>query len=136
MKRNARFAAAAAGVAALATVAGCSSGGSSNTSTSTAAAALTGDCAKYSAYAGHSGSTVTMFGSSLSPESDSLNSSWADFSKCTGITIQYTGSNTFESDLPVKVNGGNAPNLAIIPQPGLLAQMVATGTVKDPPTEP
>ncbi len=134
MKRNARFAAAAAGVAALATVAGCTSNGStSNSSSSDSAAALTGDCAQYQAYAGHSGSTVTMFGSILSPESDSLNKSWADFSKCTGITIQYTGSNTFESDLPVKVNGGNAPNLAIIPQPGLLAQMVATGTVKKPP---
>lgn len=137
MKRTSRFAAAAAGVAALATVAACSSGGSSGTSSSsgTSAAALTGDCAQYQAYAGHSGKTVTMFGSILSPESDSLNSSWADFSKCTGITIQYTGSNTFESDLPVKVNGGNAPNLAIIPQPGLLAQMVATGAVKDPPAQ-
>ena len=135
MKRTSRFAAAAAGVAALATVAACSSGGSSGTSSSSgsSAAALTGDCAQYQDYAGHSGKTVTMFGSILSPESDSLNSSWADFSKCTGITIQYTGSNTFESDLPVKVNGGNAPNLAIIPQPGLLAQMVATGAVKDPP---
>ncbi|HEY4752788.1 MAG TPA: ABC transporter substrate-binding protein [Candidatus Limnocylindrales bacterium] len=135
MKRNARFVAAAAGVAALATVAGCTSsgGGTSNTTAPAAAATLSGACAPYSAYAGHSGSTVTMFGSILSPESDSLNSSWADFSKCTGITIQYTGSNTFESDLPVKVNGGNAPNLAIIPQPGLLAQMVATGAVKAPP---
>lgn len=137
MKRNARFVAAAASVAALATVvAGCSNGGSSTGTGTTAAgpqATLSGDCAMYSAYAGHSGSTVTIFGSILSPESDSLNKSWADFSKCTGITIQYTGSNTFESDLPVKVNGGNAPNLAIIPQPGLLAQMVATGAVKKPP---
>src|SRR5450756_1366680 len=120
MKRNTRFATAAAGVAALAAVAGCSSG-SSTTATSSAVPALTGDCAQYQPYAGHSGSTVTMFGSILSPESDSLNKSWAAFSKCTGITIQYTGSNTFESDLPVKVNGGNAPKLAIIPQPGLLS---------------
>ncbi len=132
MKRNARFATAAVGVAALATVAGCSSG-SSTTPSASAVPTLTGNCAQYQAYAGHSGSTVTMFGSILSPESDSLNKSWADFQSCTGITIQYTGSNTFESDLPVKVNGGNAPNLAIIPQPGLLAQMVATGTVKKPP---
>ena len=132
MKRNARFATAAVGVAALATVAGCSSGSGTTTPSSTGPT-LTGNCAQYQAYAGHSGSTVTMFGSILSPESDSLNKSWADFQTCTGITIQYTGSNTFESDLPVKVNGGNAPNLAIIPQPGLLQQMVATGTVKKPP---
>jgi len=132
MKRNARFATAAVGVAALATVAGCSSGSSTTTSSSTGPT-LTGNCAQYQAYAGHSGSTVTMFGSILSPESDSLNKSWADFQTCTGITIQYTGSNSFEQDLPVKVNGGNAPNLAIIPQPGLLQQMVATKTVKNPP---
>src|SRR5664280_176740 len=132
MKRNIRFATAAAGVAALTAVAGCSSG-SSTTATSSAVPTLTGDCVQYQAYAGHSGSTVTMFGSILSPESDSLNKSWADFQTCTGITINYTGSNTFESDLPVKVNGGNAPDLAVIPQPGLLAQMVQTGTVKKPP---
>jgi len=122
-----------AGAVAVATVAACSSSSSGGGGGSTAAPTLTGNCAKYQAYAGHSGKTVTMFGSILSPESDSLNKSWAEFSQCTGITIQYTGSNTFESDLPVKVNGGNAPNLAIIPQPGLLQQMVATGAVKKPP---
>src|ERR1700712_1185096 len=74
-----------------------------------------------------------MFGSILSPESNSLNSSWAEFEKCTGIKIQYTGSHTFASYLPVKVTGGTAPSLAIIPQPGLLAQMVQSGAVKKPP---
>jgi len=128
-----------AGVAALLTVlsaAACSSSKSkSGSSGNTSGQKLTGACAPYSAYAGHKGSTVTMSGSILSPESDSLNKSWAEFSKCTGITIKYTGSNSFESDLPVKVNGGNAPDLAIIPQPGLLAQMVATGSVKAPPAQ-
>jgi alpha-glucoside transport system substrate-binding protein len=90
-------------------------------------------CADYSQYMGHSGTTVTMFGSILSPESDSLNKSWAQFEQCTGITIKYTGSNDFESQLPVQVQGGTPPDLAIIPQPGLLQQMVSTGAVKKPP---
>src|ERR1700742_3896482 len=133
---------ATAALAAVTLTAACSSSSKSNAGASSSAggggssssgATLTGDCAPYSAYAGHSGSTVTMFGSILSPESDSLNKSWAQFEKCTGIKISYTGSNTFESDLPVKVNGGNAPDLAIIPQPGLLTQMVETGAVKKPP---
>jgi alpha-glucoside transport system substrate-binding protein len=132
MKRSRLLAAAAAGVA-LATVAGCSSNNNGSGGSGTSASPLTGDCKVFQAYAGHSGETVTIFGSILSPESDSLNKSWAKFDQCTGIKIQYTGSNTFESDLPVKVNGGNAPDLAIVPQPGLLAQMVATGTVKKPP---
>ncbi|WP_375483959.1 ABC transporter substrate-binding protein [uncultured Jatrophihabitans sp.] len=129
-----RWAAVGVAAATLTLVAACSSSGGSG-SKSSKAKALTGSCAQYQAYAGHSGSTVTMFGSVLSPESNSLNTSWAQFSKCTGIKIKYTGSNTFESDLPVKVNGGNAPDLAIIPQPGLLQQMVKTGAVKKPPAQ-
>ena len=93
---------------------------------------LTGDCAKYQAYAGHAGTKVTMFASIISPESDSLQTSWSEFSKCTGITISYEGANDFESQLPVRVTGGNAPDLAIIPQPGLLQQMVKSGKVAKP----
>jgi alpha-glucoside transport system substrate-binding protein len=124
-----------AAVASLAACSSSSSGGGGGGSKSTSSTKLSGACAPYSAYAGHKGKTVTMFGSILSPESDSLAKSWSSFEKCTGITIKYTGSNTFESDLPVKVNGGNAPNLAIIPQPGLLTQMVLTGKVKKPPSQ-
>ena len=85
-----------------------SSGGGSSATSSSTGAALTGACAPYSSYAGPKG-TVTIFGSIISPESNSLAKSWAQFEQCTGITINYTGSNTFESDLPVKVNGGNPP---------------------------
>lgn len=134
-----RISAVAAGATlALTTAAACSSsgnGGGGNTGANTTGPVASGRCAQFQQYMGHSGSTVTMFGSILSPESDSLNKSWATFDRCTGITIKYTGSNSFESDLPVKVNGGNAPDLAIIPQPGLLQQMVATGAVKAPPQQ-
>ena len=102
--------------------------------TTGAASGSTG-CAAYSAYQGHKGTTVTMFASILSPESDSLEKSWAEFSSCTGIKISYEGSNDFESQLPVRVAGGNAPDLAVIPQPGLLAQMVKTGKVVKPPAQ-
>jgi len=95
---------------------------------------LTGDCAKYQAFAGHAGKTVTMFASIISPESDSLQKSWKEFSDCTGIRISYEGSNDFESQLQVRVSGGNAPDLAPLPQPGLLQRMVQTGKVVKPPS--
>ncbi|MDT4990092.1 MAG: alpha-glucoside transport system substrate-binding protein, partial [Micromonosporaceae bacterium] len=57
------------------------------------------------------------------------------FSSCTGIKISYEGSNDFESQLPVRVQGGTAPDLAFIPQPGLLQQMVKTGKVAKPPAQ-
>jgi alpha-glucoside transport system substrate-binding protein len=108
---------------------------SSSSKGATAAPSLTGACAKYQSYAGHSGTTVTMFASIISPESDSLQKSWSEFSKCTGIKISYEGSNDFESQLGVRVSGGNAPDIAVIPQPGLLAQMVKTHKVVKPPAE-
>jgi alpha-glucoside transport system substrate-binding protein len=125
--RSFKILAATAGVALLVTA--CSD--SSNKSSS-ATPTLTGDCAKYQSYAGYSGKTVTMYASIVSPESDSLQKSWAEFSKCTGITIKYEGANDFESQLPVRVQGGTAPDLAIIPQPGMLQQMVKSGKVVKP----
>ncbi|HEX9041659.1 MAG TPA: ABC transporter substrate-binding protein [Trebonia sp.] len=140
MNKRSTIAAAVIGVSVLAATACSSGGGSSSSSGSSSAsgsstgAALSGACAQFSSYAGAKG-TVTIFGSIISPESNSLAKSWAQFEQCTGITINYTGSNTFESDLPVKVNGGNPPNLALIPQPGLLTQMVLAGAVKAPPAQ-
>ena len=109
------------------------SGAPAPTSAAAAAGSGASGCAAYSAYMGHKGTKVTMYGSILSPESDSLAASWKEFESCTGITIQYTGSNDFESQLPVRVAGGNAPDLAIIPQPGLIASMVQTGKAVEAP---
>ncbi|MER7845565.1 ABC transporter substrate-binding protein [Kitasatospora sp. NPDC096077] len=122
-------------LAALALTAACSNSSGGSGGGGGAAQTLTGDCAKYQPYAGHSGTTVTMFASILSPESDNLEKSWAEFDKCTGIKISYEGSNDFESQLPVRVAGGNAPDFAIIPQPGLLGQMVKSGKVVKPPAQ-
>jgi len=119
-------------IAALTVLAAC---GNSSSGGGGTAQTLTGACAKYQAYAGHSGTTVTMFASIVSPESDSMQKSWADFSNCTGIKVAYEGSSDFESQLPVRVSGGNAPDFAIIPQPGLLQQMVKTGKVAKPPQQ-
>ncbi|MFI9274775.1 ABC transporter substrate-binding protein [Kitasatospora sp. NPDC052896] len=119
----------------LVLAAGCSNSSGGGGGSASGVPTLTGSCAKYQPYAGHAGTKVTMFASILSPESDSLEKSWAEFSSCTGITISYEGSNDFESQLPVRVSGGNAPDLAIIPQPGLLAQMVKTGKVVKPPAQ-
>ncbi|MEV0532167.1 ABC transporter substrate-binding protein [Kitasatospora sp. NPDC050463] len=133
--RSRRLAAVPAVLAALALTAACSNSSSSDGGSGGGGGTLAGDCAKYQPYAGHSGSTVTVFASILSPESDNLEKSWAEFAKCTGIKISYEGSNDFESQLPVRVSGGNAPDFAIIPQPGLLAQMVRSGKVAKPPAQ-
>jgi alpha-glucoside transport system substrate-binding protein len=39
----------------------------------------------------------------------------------------YEGSDQFEAQLPTRIAGGNAPDIAFIPQPGLLQKLVAKG---------
>jgi alpha-glucoside transport system substrate-binding protein len=109
------------------------SGGAAATSGGSAASGGATGCAAFSSYGDLKGKKVTIAASILSPESDHLIASWAEFEKCTGVTIQYTGANDFEAQLPVKVAGGNAPDLAYIPQPGLLATMVKTGKAFEAP---
>jgi len=63
----------------------------------------------------------------VSPEAELFQESFTEFEDCTGITINWNGSKEFEAQLPVRVEGGTAPDLAVFPQPGLLAAMAATG---------
>lgn len=95
--------------------------------------ATAASCAAYKKYGKLNGKTVHIFASILSPESDIYMAAYKDFEKCTGVKIQWEGSNDFESQLGVRVAGGSAPDLAVIPQPGLLQKMVQTGKAKPAP---
>lgn len=121
-------------VAAALVLGGCSSS-KKNTGSPNNSASSDPTCADYAAYQGHSGKKVTMYSSITDPEAGQLKQSWAKFESCTGITIQYTGDKGFETQLKIKVQGGNAPDLAIIPQPGLLQTFVTAGKVKPASTD-
>ncbi len=131
-----RRAAALSGVVAVALTAtacgssdsGDSGGGSDGTTSSI-------DCAPYTAFGDLKGKSVSIYTSITAPEDQSQIDSYKPFEDCTGITVKYEGSKEFEAQLPVRVKGGNAPDLAIIPQPGLLQTMVATGKVIAAPPE-
>ena len=91
------------------------------------------NCDPFSGYKNLKGKKVTIFTSILEPELSTLKKAWGDFETCTGVKINIEGSNQFEALLPVRIKGGNAPDLAFIPQPGLLQKLVATGKVKPAP---
>jgi alpha-glucoside transport system substrate-binding protein len=84
-------------------------------------------CEAYADYQGNSGTEVEIYTTVVSPEAELFQESFTDFEDCTGITINWNGSKEFEAQLPVRVEGGTAPDLAVFPQPGLLAAMAATG---------
>ena len=120
-----------------AATAACSAGGAHS-------ASATG-CAAYKAYQGHEGSTVTVSSSLTGTEAERFEASVAEFEKCTGIDIAHTGTTELRSQLlngsgaDLSTNKGaspssqdnpeNLPDLAIVPQPAMVAELVDTGVV-------
>lgn len=102
------------GVAAFA-LAGCAEGGSGDSG------------------GGEEKTTVRISGGITGVEADDLNESFAAFTEDTGIKVEYTGDKSFEGNIVTKVTGGDAPDIAIVPQPGLLKTLVDTGKVKAAP---
>ncbi|QAY72107.1 carbohydrate ABC transporter substrate-binding protein [Agromyces protaetiae] len=85
------------------------------------------DCTDYEQYGTFDGARVTIGGTILDLEADRLVESWSDFSTCTGITISYQGTSEFEAQIAVLAEGRNAPDIGIVPQPGLLQRLAAGG---------
>ena len=69
------------------------------------------DCSAFEQYGSFDGDQVTISSTISDQEADQLEESWADFVACTGITIEHNGTNEFESQIFVQVEGGNAPDL-------------------------
>ena len=88
------------------------------------------ECAPYADYQGHDGTTVSIYSSIRDTEADLLEQSWKQFVDCTKIEIDYEGSGEFEAQLPVRVDGGNAPDISFVPQPGLVKRFADAGKLK------
>jgi alpha-glucoside transport system substrate-binding protein len=85
------------------------------------------DCGPYEQYGTFDGAEVTAAGTIRDFEADNLVATWTDFEQCTGISIDYQGSGEFEAQIAVLAEGGNAPDIGIVPQPGLLKRLAAGG---------
>ena len=90
----------------------------------------TADCAPYARYGEHPGTTVTVYAENRDREADLFEETWADFADCTGIHVSYEGDGEFEARIQVRVEGGNAPDVAFFPQPGLLERFARDGKLK------
>lgn len=138
LRRYGRLLAAASAVTLTAAVtAACSAGG--------AVSASATSCAAYQAYQGHKGTTVTVSSSLTGTEAERFEASVAEFEKCTGIDVEHTGTTELRSQLlngsgadlssskgaspSSQDNPENLPDLAIVPQPGMVAELVDTGVV-------
>ncbi|HMJ85627.1 MAG TPA: ABC transporter substrate-binding protein [Vicinamibacterales bacterium] len=59
-------------------------------------------------------------------ESDYINA-YQPLIDCTGVEITWSGSDQFETEVNVRLEGGNAPDVIDFPQPGLLAANARAG---------
>lgn len=92
------------------------------------------DCADYADYGTFKDDAeVTIGGTNVDLEADRLVESWKDFEACTGITIKYQGTKEFEAQIAVLAEGGKAPDIGIIPQPGLFNKLADAGFLKKAP---
>jgi alpha-glucoside transport system substrate-binding protein len=76
---------------------------------------------------------VTVYGTIADTEAELLEQSWADWEKANDIDIQYESSKEFEAQIGVRAQGGNAPDIAIFPQPGLLADLASRDYIQPAP---
>ncbi|WP_242503992.1 ABC transporter substrate-binding protein [Promicromonospora panici] len=82
------------------------------------------DCAPYEEFGDLDGTTVTVYTTIVDPEGETQQASYEPFEECTGVEVEYEASREMEAQLPVRVQAGNPPDIAILPQPGLLQTLV------------
>ena len=83
--------------------------------------------------AGDADGVVTIYGTIADTEAELLEESWADWEAENGIDIQYEASKEFEAQISIRAQGGNAPDIAIFPQPGLLADLASRDYIQPAP---
>lgn len=79
----------------------------------------------------YEGTVVTMMSVFVDQDIPNFESSVKKFEDATGIDVQYEGTKEFESIISTRVDGGDAPDIAGFPQPGLLRNFVADGKIVD-----
>ena len=67
---------------------------------------------------GTSGKTVTMGGTEVETELQGNQDAFDQFTKDTGIKVKISGDRDFDSQIGTMIDGGNAPDIALFPQPG------------------
>ncbi|QKD00405.1 ABC transporter substrate-binding protein [Mesorhizobium loti] len=75
------------------------------------------------------GETLTIFGP-WRGEDEALARSVLDyFSEATGVEIKYSSSENYEQQIVIDTQAGSPPNIAILPQPGLIQDLASKGVL-------
>ena len=84
------------------------------------------------AHADLKGQTLTIFGPWRGEDEALFQSVLAYFADATGVNVRYSSSENYEQQIVIDTQAGSPPNIAILPQPGLLADLAAKGFLVPP----
>nr|CAD6424976.1 carbohydrate ABC transporter substrate-binding protein [Rhizobium sp. Q54] len=79
------------------------------------------------AHADLKGQSLTLFGPWRGDDEILFNSVLAYFREATGVDARYSSSENYEQQIVIDTQAGSPPNIAILPQPGLLADLASKG---------
>ncbi|MEM9089320.1 MAG: ABC transporter substrate-binding protein [Cyanobacteria bacterium P01_F01_bin.53] len=75
------------------------------------------------------GNTVRVLGAIVGDQQVRLEAALAPFEQETGIDVIYEGTDAFTTLLPVRVDSGEPPDVAMFPQPGLMKSLAEEGAL-------
>ncbi len=132
MALAATFVAASCGSDKAAEPAATTAAGAATTAAAAGGASIAGGAIKCTQQ--YKGKTVTIFSPVRDSETEKaatrLRDGYAGFEACTGAKVVFEGTDQFETEIKVRVAGGNPPDLIDFPQPGGLQGLIAKGQVK------
>lgn len=76
-----------------------------------------------------SGTEVSVFAAPTGDEGAAIQATFDIYNEATGGTVTYEGSDDFEAQLRIRVDGGNPPDIAITPQPGSICVFADAGEI-------
>lgn len=79
------------------------------------------------AHADLKGETLTIFGPWRGEDEALFTSILNYFTEATGVNAKYSSSENYEQQIVIDTQAGSPPNVAILPQPGLLANLASKG---------
>lgn len=73
------------------------------------------------------GQTLSIFGPWRGEDQVLVQSVLAYFTAATGVTVNYASSENYEQQIVIDTAAGSPPDIAILPQPGLIGDLAAKG---------
>ena len=76
-----------------------------------------------------SGTEVSLWSAPTGDEGAAIQAAFNVYGEAEGATVTYLGSDSFEQDLRIAVDGGSPPDIAVTPQPGSICEFADAGSL-------